>query len=84
MVTLRSKLLLKILASMLKVCHSSAFQTSSVRSVYIKIINYSSSILANLKNTMQTKLEWGLFFVVEWSYEENDQNLELFSKYLHF
>ena len=39
-----------------KVCHSSAFQTSSVRSVYFKIINYSGSILTNLKNTMQTKL----------------------------
>ena len=37
-----------------KVCHSSAFQTISVRSVYINIINYSGSILANLNNTMQT------------------------------
>ena len=33
----------------LKVCHSSAFQTISRRSVYIKIINYSDSISANLK-----------------------------------
>ena len=41
----------------LKVCHSSAFQTISVRSVYIKIINYSGIIhvLANLNNTLQTK-----------------------------
>ena len=38
-----------------KVCHSSAFQTISVRSVYIKIIKYSDSTLANLNNTMQTK-----------------------------
>ena len=38
-------------------CHSSAFQTISVRSVYIKIINHSGSILAiaDLNNTMQTK-----------------------------
>ena len=38
-----------------KVCHSSAFQTISHRSVYIKIINYSDSISANLNNTIQTK-----------------------------
>ena len=38
-----------------KVCHSSAFQTILRRSVYIKIINYSDSISANLNNTMQTK-----------------------------
>ena len=38
-----------------KVCHSSAFQTISVRSVYFKIINYSGSIFANLNKTMQTK-----------------------------
>ena len=29
--------------------------TLSVRSVYIKIINYSGRILANLNTTMQTK-----------------------------
>ena len=40
---------------MIKVCHSSAFQTISRRSVYIKIINHSDSISANLKNTIQTK-----------------------------
>ena len=38
-----------------KVCHSSAFQTISVGSVYIIIIKYSDSILGNLNNTMQTK-----------------------------
>ena len=38
-----------------KVCHSSAFQTISVRSVYNKIINESGSIYVNLYNTMQTK-----------------------------
>ena len=36
------------------VCHSSAFQTISRISFYIKSINYSGSILANLKNIMQT------------------------------
>ena len=39
----------------LKVCHSSAFQTISVRSFFIKIINYSGSIFCKLNNTMQTK-----------------------------
>ena len=34
-----------------KVCHSSAFQTISCRSVHIKIINYSDSISPNLNNT---------------------------------
>ena len=38
-----------------KVCHSSAFQAILVRWVYIKIINYSGNILANLNNTMQIK-----------------------------
>ena len=38
-----------------KVCHSSALQTTSVRSVYIKILNCSGRILANLNNTMRTK-----------------------------
>ena len=37
----------------LKVCQSSAFQTISARSVYIKNIN--NSIFANLNNAMQTK-----------------------------
>ena len=43
--------------SLLKVCHSSSFQTISVRSVYIKIINHTGSIhvFANLSKTMQTK-----------------------------
>ena len=41
--------------SSVKVCHSSAFQTISVRSVNIKIIKHSGRILANLNNTMQTK-----------------------------
>ena len=40
---------------LLKVCHSSAFETILFRSVYIKIINYNDSILASLNNTMQTK-----------------------------
>ena len=39
----------------LKVCHSSAFQTISRRSVYIKIINNIDSISANLNKTIQTK-----------------------------
>ena len=39
----------------LKVYYSSALQTISVRSVYIKIINYNDIILVNLNNTMQTK-----------------------------
>ena len=45
------------LLHILKVCHSSAFQIiqNSHRSVYIKTVNYSRSILANLNNTMQTK-----------------------------
>ena len=42
-------------SSLVKVCHSSAFQTISDRLIYIKIINYSGSILANLYNTMQAK-----------------------------
>ena len=37
------------------VCHSSAFQKISVRSVYIIIIIYKCSLLANLNDTMQTK-----------------------------
>ena len=45
-----------IIKILLKVCHSSAFQTISIRSVYIKIINYSGSIFANLKNKMQKKV----------------------------
>lgn len=39
----------------IKVCHSSALQIISVRSVYINIINYSGSILEILNNTMQIK-----------------------------
>ena len=39
----------------LKACHSSSFQTISRRSVYIKIINYSGSILVNVNSTMKTK-----------------------------
>ena len=75
---------------MFKVCHSSAFQTISRRSVYIKIINHSDSISANLYNTIQTKqhamkkphsylnrnkIYKGLFFVVEGFWAENVQNL---------
>ena len=43
--------------SFLNECHSSAFQTISLRPVYFKIINYSGSILGNLniRSTMQTK-----------------------------
>ena len=39
-----------------KVCHSSAFQTISHRSVYIKIINYSDSISADLNNSISADL----------------------------
>ena len=39
-----------LVSVVVKVYHSSAFQTISVRSVYIKIINHSGSILANLSN----------------------------------
>ena len=35
-----------LVSVVVKVCHSSAFQTISIRSVYIKIINHSGSILA--------------------------------------
>ena len=74
-----------------KVCHSSAFQTISRRSVYIKMINYSDSISANLNNTIQTKkhamkkphcysnrnkIYKGLLFVVEAFWAENVQNLQ--------
>ena len=75
----------------LKVCHSSAFQTISVRSVYIKIINYSGNILAitDLNNTMQTKQDtmkkphsysyrktiYKGFYLVEGFWAENVQNL---------
>ena len=41
--------------SFIQVCHSSAFQTISVRSVYIKIINYIVSLLTNLKKPTQTE-----------------------------
>ena len=69
-----------IFSIVLKVCHSSVFQTIFVRSVYIKIINYSCRILAHLNSTMQTKqramktphsysnknkINMGLIFVVE-------------------
>ena len=74
-----------------KVCHSSAFQTISRRSDYIKIINYNGSISANLNRTKQTKqhamkkshsysnrnkIYKGLFFVVEGFWAENVQNLQ--------
>ena len=40
------------------VCHSSAFQTISVRSVYIKITNYSGSMLANgIKHCNQNNIQ---------------------------
>ena len=41
--------------NVLKVCHSSAFQKILVRSVYIIIIIYNCSLLANLNDTMQAK-----------------------------
>ena len=79
------------LCALLKVCHSSAFQTISVRQI---IINHSDSVLAILNNTMQTKqqTQWkkshsysnrntiykGLGFVVEGSLAEIDQNLSFF------
>ena len=74
-----------------KVCHSSAFQTILRRSVYMKIINYSDSISANLKKTIQTKqramkkphsysnrnkIYMGLFFVVGGFWAETVQNLQ--------
>ena len=62
-----------------------SFQTISVRSIYIKIINYSGSIFVNLNNTIQTKqhatkcnknnTNMALFFVVEGFLSENVQNL---------
>ena len=75
----------------IKVCHSSAFQTFLRRSVYIKIINYTDSISANLNNTIQTKqhamkkphsnsdrnkIYKGLFSVVEGFWAEIVQNLQ--------
>ena len=75
----------------IKVCHSSAFQTILRRSVYIKIINHSDSISANLNNTMQTKqhamkkphsysnrnkIYKGQFFVLEGFWAENVHNLQ--------
>ena len=39
----------------LNVCDSSAFQTISIRSVYIKSINCSGIIFANLKKKNQCK-----------------------------
>ena len=67
----------------IKVSHALAFKTSSVRSVYIKIIVYAGSILANLNNTMQTKQHamkkpqsYSIYnFEVEGSLVENVQNL---------
>ena len=62
-----------------------------MRSVCIKIINYSGSVFANLNNTMQTKQHatrkhtiifkqkqdlQGTIFVVEGSLAENVQNLQ--------
>ena len=41
--------------SFINVCHSSAFQIITRRSVYIKIINYNDSISATVNKTMQTK-----------------------------
>ena len=38
-----------------KVCHTSAFHTISVRSVYMKKSSNSGSILAKLNDTMPTK-----------------------------
>ena len=76
----------------IKVCHSSAIQTISDRSVYINFINYSGSILANLNNTMQTKqhatkiphsysnkIYQELFFVVEGFLARNVKNLQFLS-----
>ena len=45
----------KLILIRVKVCHSSAFQTISVRLVYVNIINDSGSILANSNYTMHTK-----------------------------
>ena len=74
-----------------KVCHSSAFQAISVRSVYVKIIKYSGSILASLNSTLQTKQHsmkkpkrifkykqdiLGTIFLVEGFLTENVKNLQ--------
>ena len=40
----------------IKVCNSSAFQTISFKSVYIKNSITVADVLANLNNTAQTKL----------------------------
>ena len=65
------------------ICHSSAFQIISVRSVYIRIINYSCSISANLISTMESKQHGtknldilGTIFVMEGFLAENVQNLQ--------
>ena len=86
-----NKICIRVLSVTLKVCHSSAFQTISRKSVYIKNINHSDSISANLNNTIQTKqhamkkphsysnrnkIYKGLFFVVEGFWAENVQNLQ--------
>ena len=43
------------LSSIIKICHTSAFQLSSTRSVNLKIINYGKIISANLNNTTQKR-----------------------------
>ena len=43
------------LTNQAEVCNWSAFQTILRRLVYIKNINYSDSMSANLNNTIQTK-----------------------------
>ena len=66
--------------------HSSAFETISARSDYIKIINHGGSTLANLNDTMQTKqhamkkrthVQIETRFTLWWK-EENVQNLKFF------
>ena len=51
----QTKKCLKHFLFCLKVCHSSTFQTFSIRSVNSKMICYCGSILANLNITMKTK-----------------------------
>ena len=70
-----------------------SFSESSVRSVYIRNINYNCSLLANLNETMQTKQHAmkkpnpnqnvnkkyeGLIFVMEVFLAENFQNRQFY------
>ena len=76
-----------------KVCHSSAFQTLSIRSVYINIINYGGSILANLnkttcneKNCTHIQIERGFTrdYFLWWKDFKQKINFSWFSKLEHY